>query len=443
MTYEAILKASDDQLKKDLNLTKLGDRLSLRSFCERRTNLPSGKDQAGTEEETTDAKKRRLLEELEKKRKVKLQSKESTTRPEKSLYKNTKVTRKIELAWLHKTKCDNMKLVRLKDGGGTRNVDIAKSATKTEIIEIAKKLFFKDGKCTFGPMEQLEFNLLTFDKEPISGLHIDSREVPFTLQAYINLFKLSKIRLYLCTETKEDDGDLTDDSFESDSGGESFINISLLDNPQLQSCNEEHDIQNEDGLIGSSKQRQNVKELIDDACEESLYVQTVVVPEETDHREEESRDVNNLKMIRNERLPKEPCPSDPHYVVSVRHLSLGVLTRRFSLDDFVYSIYDWIGSFPDSPEHFQLCTYSGDCLSPSDGVKSVDKCMLVMVPSMEPVIFSPHETVSLRGFGPAARNSLKSVPDGFILESVSEHCPPNFMQNDDEEESNGNQDEQT
>ena len=58
---------------------------------------------------------------------------------------------------------------------------------------------------------------------------------------------------------------------------------------------------------------------------------------ETGHHEEENRGINNLKMIRNERLPKEPCPSDPHYVVSIRHLSLGVLTRRFSLDDFVYS----------------------------------------------------------------------------------------------------------
>ena len=65
---------------------------------------------------------------------------------------------------------------------------------------------------------------------------------------------------------------------------------------------------------------------------------------------------------------------------------------------------------------------------PGDSVKSVDKCMLVMVPSMEPVTFSPHKTVSLRGFGPAARNSLKSVPDSFILESVSEHCLPNIMQ---------------
>ena len=57
MTYEAILQASDDQLKEDLNLTKLGDRLSLRSFCEHRTNLPRGKGLAGTEEETRDTRK--------------------------------------------------------------------------------------------------------------------------------------------------------------------------------------------------------------------------------------------------------------------------------------------------------------------------------------------------------------------------------------------------
>jgi hypothetical protein len=61
----------------------------------------------------------------------------------------------------------------------------------------------------------------------------------------------------------------------------------------------------------------------------------------------------------------------------------------FSLHDSVYSIYDWIGSLPDSPEHFQLCTYSGDCVSPNESVNSVDKCMLVMVPSIDPVIPEP------------------------------------------------------
>ncbi|CAB4020023.1 Hypothetical predicted protein, partial [Paramuricea clavata] len=60
-----------------------------------------------------------------------------------------------------------------------------------------------------------------------------------------------------------------------------------------------------------------------------------------ENHQEESKDVNDLKRIRNGRLPKEPYASDPHYIVFVRHLSLGVLTCMFSLDDSVYYMYDW------------------------------------------------------------------------------------------------------
>ena len=54
MTYAAILNTSDDQPKKDLNLTKLGDRISLRAFCERCRNLQKGTDHV---EESREAKK--------------------------------------------------------------------------------------------------------------------------------------------------------------------------------------------------------------------------------------------------------------------------------------------------------------------------------------------------------------------------------------------------
>jgi hypothetical protein len=115
--------------------------------------------------------------------------------------------------------------VRLKDGGGTRIVDIQKSATKADVIEIAKNLFLSDGKCPFGPMEQLKFDLLTFNKESISTIRVDDKDVPFTVQAYIDHFKLSKIRLYLYTEVKEDEDEHSDDLFESDSDQDSFVNI--------------------------------------------------------------------------------------------------------------------------------------------------------------------------------------------------------------------------
>lgn len=245
------------------------------------------------------------------------------------------------------------------------------------------------------------------------------------MQAYIDHFKLSKIRLYLHTEIKEDEH--SDDLLESDSDQDSFVNFSMYD-VHLQSRNEEPDVLREDQLIGSSKQRQELKESIDKAYEESLAADqakssvNVVVVDEEEYHQKANADAYDLRKARNERLPKEPCASEPHYIVSVRHLSLGVLTRMFSLNDCAYSIYDWIGSLTDSPQHFQLCTYSGQCVSPSDNVKSVDKCMLVMVPSMDPVPFSPNETVSLRGFG-----------SRWVVDPITDCVPRNIMQEDDEE----------
>ena len=426
MTYGAILNASDDQLKKDLNLSKLGERLLLRAFCKRRSNLDNTTDR---EEESKEARKRRLLQELEKKRKAKVQSKESVAHTGKRAvtYKNTKVTRKVDLAWLHKIN-GNMKLVRQKDGGGTRVVDIPKSATKADVIEMAKNLFFNDGKCIFGRLEQLRFDLLTFNKELISTIPLGDKDVPFTVQAYIDNFKLSKIRLYLYTEVKEDEDEDSDDLLESDSDQDNFEDISMYDDAHLQSRTKEPDILHEDNLIGSSRQRQELKECIEKAYEESLAADqakspvNVIVVNENEHHQQKNKEVFDLRKTRNERLPKEPCASEPHYIVSVRHLSLGVLAHMFSLDDCAYSIYDWIGSLTDSPQHFELCTYSGQCMSPSDNIKSVDKCMLVMVPSMDPVAFSPNETVSLKGFG-----------SRWEIDPISDYVPCNIMQEDDEE----------
>lgn len=431
MTYNAILKASDEQLKNYLGLTRLGDRLSLRSFCENHHGKNDGCSKADT-----DSRKKRLIEELAKKRIKKQHTAQSA---QKGIGVTAKSTRKVELSWLHCRKGSAFKAVRMKEGGGTRNVDIPKTANKEEIVKIAEGVFFPDGKSCFGKASEMKVDLFDFKKEKISSsILVDDENVPFTLGFYIDYFKLSKIKLHFYTEIKEDSDEHSDDLFDSDSDQDSFMNISMLHNPQLPNRNEEPDILHKDGLIGSSIQRQELKELIDNAYEESLAIDQANssvharAADESESHQEESKDVDDLKRIRNERLPKEPYASDPHYIVSVRHLSLGVLTRMFSLDDSVYSIYDWIGSLPDSPEHFQLCTYFGDCVSPSESVKSVDKCMLVMIPSIEPVIFSPNETVSLRGFGPQG-----------VLDSITEHCPNNFMQEDDNGETDDDLDHES
>ena len=65
MTCETVLQASDDQLKSDLKLMKLGGRLSLRAFCE--AQYTRGHTSFTAQEENKEARKRRLIEELAKK----------------------------------------------------------------------------------------------------------------------------------------------------------------------------------------------------------------------------------------------------------------------------------------------------------------------------------------------------------------------------------------
>ncbi|CAB4007916.1 Hypothetical predicted protein [Paramuricea clavata] len=63
ITYNAILKASDEQLKNYLGLTRLGDRLSIRLFCENHHCKNGGCSKADT-----DLRKKYLMKELAKKR---------------------------------------------------------------------------------------------------------------------------------------------------------------------------------------------------------------------------------------------------------------------------------------------------------------------------------------------------------------------------------------
>ncbi len=58
--------------------------------------------------------------------------------------------------------------------------------------------------------------------------------------------------------------------------------------------------------------------------------------------------------------------------------------------------------------------------------------MLVMVPSMEPVAFSPNETVSLRGFG-----------SGWIVDPITDYVLRRIMEEDDEEKSDGDLDDES
>ena len=210
-----------------------------------------------------------MIEELAKKR---IKKQHTVQSAQKGISVTAKSTRKVELSWLHCRKGSAFKVVRMKEGGGTRNVDIPKTANKEEIIKIAEGMFFPDGKSCFGKASEMKVDLFDFKKEKISSsILVDDENVPFTLGFYI-ILSCPKSDFIFYTEIKEDSDEHSDDLFDSDSDQDSFMNISILHNPQLPNRNEEPDILHKDGLIGSSIQRQELKELFDNAYEESLIV---------------------------------------------------------------------------------------------------------------------------------------------------------------------------
>lgn len=86
----------------------------------------------------------------------------------------------------------------------------------------------------------------------------------------------------------------------------------------------------------------------------------------------------NLRRAREMRVPSESDSSEPHVQVSVRHLTLGVQTRKFSNSCEVSSLYDWIGSLNPNPEHFILSTCDIPILDNTLPITVVDRTMVNM-----------------------------------------------------------------
>jgi hypothetical protein len=286
-------------------------------------------------------------------------------------------------------------------------------------------------------------DLFDFKKEKICTIPVGDDHVPFTLGLYIDYFKLSKVRLYMSTEMKDCDSD--NDSEFSDS----VFEQSPFDNqPGILSKQDdrvESPCSMQDSLIGTSKEREQLKNFIDEAYAESLsadqaksmqammhdtpiHAVDIVYDQPNDSLGES---LDELRKVRAGRLSVEPSVSDPHYIVSVRHPSLGVVTRLFSLSDLMFCVYDWIGSLHKSPKYFQLCKYSGGWIHPENSVQCADKCMLVMVECDDPVVFSSDEELIPRGFGPLI--SSPSPPFPKIIDPIPEECPTTIMVDDEDD----------
>lgn len=69
-----------------------------------------------------------------------------------------KVTRQVEMAWLHFESGIYHQVITRK-GGGTRNVSVQRSVTMGELLETSKGLFFPNGQSSKGPMKDFEFDI--------------------------------------------------------------------------------------------------------------------------------------------------------------------------------------------------------------------------------------------------------------------------------------------
>ncbi len=348
MDMTAIMTAKDEELQA-LGLIHRGDILALRAFAEK------GEEMGDTDRVE---KKKSLLKSLKEKFSGERLSKKSknASPPAKKRCQSNKSSgfRKVYAGWQH---YDNKKKryisVRLINGGGMRDIDVAVNATKEELINQMKSVFFPDGNCAFGKTYEMQFTIGNFKCEEIT-------DEGFTLSQYIARHRLSKCRIYILTK-RYDDMIWTDSENEEDihipvptSVAEDAFGTSSECNSLLSKQSDEHS----DSLANEQEK---------DAEIEEMYLK---------QSEEEPNEI--LCKLRAASVPAEPYPDEDSIMVSVRHVSLGLQTRRFSTSNRICSIYDWVGSLSPYPSCFKLSTCDIAYLDPNMPVTLVDKTLIRM-----------------------------------------------------------------
>ncbi|XP_068187709.1 uncharacterized protein [Antennarius striatus] len=167
-----------------------GDRIAARRFC-----LDHGQHH-GTKQTT----KTSLLDKL--KQRMGIGDTDDNTNQEKRRSKYAKhkkwaekMTRKIELGWIHEGK-----QVRKRRGGGTRSLDVPKDSKKEEILQYAKDIFFPKGENKVGKIDAFSHDILDYQEEAIFDDVI-------TVGELYSILKMGVLRFYLCTKAPEDKDD--------------------------------------------------------------------------------------------------------------------------------------------------------------------------------------------------------------------------------------------
>lgn len=72
--------------------------------------------------------------------------------------KNAGKERRIELGWIHKCGSKSFQ-IGSKKGGGTRKLTLSKDATKKDLLDMGKMLFFPIGESSKGNQNDFKFDV--------------------------------------------------------------------------------------------------------------------------------------------------------------------------------------------------------------------------------------------------------------------------------------------
>lgn len=427
MDFTAIKSASDKDFDA-LGLKRRGDVLALRAFVSSSV-LDGGKNEERSE------KKRKLLElskQLEKKS-SKMKAKTQVTPPSKDSKRPQKSPlKKIQVGWHHYN--EDLKrhvAVRLAKGGGTRELSVPLSTTEEDMIDLLTNVFFPEGFSVHGCIDELQFKLANFKCQEVTGDEFTS------LSSYIAKHNLSKVKIYLLSRCADKRSVEKTEKvhYVSDGDDEADLLTPAFESKQSTSTSSTPS----GGLLGSSEERAALKdsqlmEYLDSL--EKDQAKECARQEQAKQEEARQEELLNLHNSRALRVLTEPDVSEPHITVSVRHVLLGVQTRRFPKCGMTCgAIYDWIGSLSLTPGYFTLSSFSEPItiISPSSPIDSVDRMMLAMAECAEGPAY-PDEEVVFHGFGenPADGNVDNpldaTVPDLCVISET----PPPFLMADDE-----------
>lgn len=416
MDAMAVVEASEQDLM-ELGLKKRGDLISLKAHASQLLKRKNGNDER-------QEKKRALLAICEG-------GSTKRTKKNKKDKSDTERKRSIQCGWMHyDNKRGRFIPVRLDKGGGTRNLSISTETKVSNLLPQMTSIFFPDGMSVYGNISDMIIDIGNFKGDIMTASEQNISE-------YIEKNSLTRVRLYILTKHYlEIDSDDSETDLESafldckqsdcidkisplsatlsNAAGSVTTSCTATVIESLQSShsptstctstmpleslaylpssnyvlsNNDFDV---DNLIGTSSERYELIEEQDREFRESLEADRL--KEQTKRRQE------SLKAARTMRVVPIPSPEEPQVKISIRHITLGIVTRPFAIDNYVSAIYDWVGSLSLTPEHFVLKMHNTEEVSPLQPVISFDKMVLNMSEALESPEF-PDQDVCFLGYG--------------------------------------------